>query len=138
MLGCITTDACLVHTLSLGTCFRSLLKMGCWARWAFSPSQSSSSCVLLSVCALGNVFFVHEVRMSMFQGRIHSMEFQCSLSQQALAERSLIPAYSGAAGLPLASAADAISLDSRVAHNCTPQGSVQGETGEVLKWALLK
>lgn len=58
MLGYITTDACLVLTLSVGISFWSLLETGYWARWAFGPSQSSSSYVLLSLCALGNIFFV--------------------------------------------------------------------------------
>lgn len=58
MLGYITPDACLVLTLPLGICFWPLLKAGYWARWAFGPSQSSSSHLLLSLWALGNIFFV--------------------------------------------------------------------------------
>lgn len=42
--------------------------------------------------------FPFKVRMSVFQGLIHRMKFQCSLSQYALAERSLTAAHGRAAG----------------------------------------
>lgn len=140
MLAYITRDACLLLTLSLGICFWSLLKTGYWTRWAFSPSQSSSSYVVLSLCALGNIFFVSlYVRwggpcfrdwFTVWNSSVAcpSRHWQRGPWYQHIAEQRL---FSSQVQLML-------SLESRVAHNCTQQESVRGETGEVLKWALFK
>jgi len=63
MLGYIPTDARLVLTFSLGVCVWSPLETGYWARWAFAPSQSSSSYVV-SVCTGQHFlcFFVLKVK----------------------------------------------------------------------------